>query len=273
MKPNLKFWRRLVQVSVAIAFILLPLLNRRGWNAFRGNFLSFHATGLPLADPLAAAQVVMKSGHLPIDLLIGAGIALILALSLGTVFCSWLCPYGLLSEWLHSLGRKVWPKNPKPTPQPNHSVKFRLSFFGLGLIIFLFLTEDLWLNQLSLPGWYSRIFQLYFNQAQISWGAGFLLGMLLVECVIQKRFWCRYLCPQAVLLSLARLVNPWHLKVAYIKEKCICRHGEAPCRTSCHLDLNPKTLPHPYDLECTNCGDCVVTCKKHGQALHFKFKK
>ena len=199
MKPTLKFWRRLGQISVALAFILIPYLNHLGWDTLRGNFLSFNAAALPLADPLAAAQVWLKSGNLPADLLIGAGIALVLALSLGTVFCSWVCPFGLLSEWLHYLSRKVWGYAPVKLTHHNYSFGIRALFLGLGLVILRFFTEDLWLNQLSLPGWYSRLFQVYFNQSQISWAAGFLIGVLAVEFAAQKRVWCRYLCPQSVL--------------------------------------------------------------------------
>jgi ferredoxin-type protein NapH len=273
MKPNLKFWRRLGQIGVALAFILIPYLNPRGWNTFRGNFLSFNAAGLPLADPLAVAQVGIKGGEIPGDLLIGAGISLILALSLGTVFCSWICPFGLLSEWLHHISRRLRARPPGGPGRRNHGFLIRLLLLIPGFAILWFLTEDLWFNQLSLPGWYARIFQLYFNQAQISWAVGLLAGVLLVEVAAQNRLWCRYLCPQSVLITAARLLNPWHLKVVYAREKCICSKDQDPCRRSCHLGLNPKALPHPYDLECTNCGDCVLTCKKYGRALRFRFRR
>jgi ferredoxin-type protein NapH len=273
MKPNLKFWRRLVQISVALTFILIPYLNRQGINTISGNFLAFNAAGLPLADPLAVAQVGLKSWYLSANLLIGAGLSLILALILGTVFCSWVCPFGLLSEWLHFLSRKVFPRIPGSLDHPNRGFHLRLVLFGLGLVILLFFTDDLFFNQLSLPGWYSRIFQLYFNQAQISWAAGFLVTVLLVEFATYHRLWCRYLCPQSLLLTTARLLNPWHLKIVYAREKCTCRQGKDPCRRSCHLGLNPKTLPHPHDLECTNCGNCVVTCKNFGRALTFRFRR
>jgi ferredoxin-type protein NapH len=273
MKPNLKIWRRLVQISVALAFILIPYLNHRGFNSVRGNFLAFNAGGLPLADPLAVLQVGIKSWHLPANLLIGAGIALILAMILGTVFCSWICPFGLLSEWLHHLSQKVWPRIPGRTSHQRRGVPIKLVLFGLGLVMLNFLSDTLIFNQLSLPGWYSRIFQLYFNQAQVSWAAGFLTGVLLVEFVAQNRLWCRYICPQSLMIVAVRLLNLWHLKVVYTKENCICGKGENPCHRSCHLGLNPKTLPHPHDLECTNCGDCVVICKNLGQALKFQFRR
>ncbi len=270
MKPNLKFWRRLVQITVALAFILIPYLNRQGINTLRGNFLAFKAAGLPLADPLAVAQVGLKSLHLPSDLLLGAGIALVLALVLGTVFCSWICPYGLLSEWVHTLGSKILLRN-RGVAWRGNGFYCKLILFGIGIPL-LFVTDSPFLNQLSMPGWYSRVFQIYFNQGHVSWVAAGIAFILLVEFAAKNRIWCRYICLQGLFLTSARLINPWYLKITYDQEKCKCKKGEDPCRRSCHLGLNPKALPHPHDLECTNCGDCIVICKKLGQALGFYFR-
>jgi ferredoxin-type protein NapH len=272
MKPNLKLWRRLAQITVALAFILIPYLNRLGINTLKGNFLAFRAAGLPLADPLAVAQVGIKSRHLSSDLLIGAGVALILATALGTVFCSWICPYGLLSEWVHALGKKVLPQTYRGFGRWGNGFYSKLILFALSIPILLLVTDSLLLNQLSLPGWYSRIFQLYFNQGHLSWAAGCLAVILLIEFAAKNRLWCRYLCPQTLLLTLSRLINPWHLKIFYNQENCICRKGEDPCRQVCHLGLDPKKLMPPHELECTNCGDCFVTCNKYGRALKFRFR-
>lgn len=253
--------------------MLIPYLNRLEINTVRGNFLAFNAAGLPLADPLAVAQVGLKSWHLSSDLLLGAAIAMVLAMTLGTVFCSWICPYGLLSEWVQQLGRKALPRPYQGLVWRGHGFYCKLVLFGLCLVILLAWANSPFLNQLSLPGWYSRIFQNYFNQGYISWAAAFLAIMLIVEFAVKNRLWCRYICPQALLITLARLVNPWYVKITYDQEKCLCRKGEVPCRQVCHLGLNPKTLPHPHELECTNCGDCVLTCKKLGRALRFRLRR
>jgi ferredoxin-type protein NapH len=99
---TLRFRRRLTQCGVAGAFILIPFLNREGIHILSGNFLSFDFAGFPLADPLAAAQVFAGSFSLTPEMLIGAGATLAVALALGPVFCSWICPYGLLSELVHA---------------------------------------------------------------------------------------------------------------------------------------------------------------------------
>ena len=261
----------MLQIAVALTFVALPYLNRQRINLFYGNFLSFNAAGLPLADPLAVLQIALKSTHLSGDLLVGAGIVLVLAACLGTVFCSWVCPFGLLSEWAHTLSQRMLPKKYRGISGRVggfflKSVIFVVSFSG-----FLFFAEAPVLNQLSMPGWYSRIFQMLAGQRFLSLAAALVAGILLTEFAARNRLWCRYVCPQAYLLVLAKLTNPFRLRVGWWQTKCACGTAQSPCRDICSLALNPKTLEHYPEAECTNCGDCVTACKGMGKALEFRF--
>ncbi len=269
-KLSLKFTRRTVQLGVAAVFVAIPLLNSWRINWVYGNFLSFSAFGVPLADPLGALQVTLTSGIWPRDLWIGAAIALVLALALGAVFCSWICPFGLLSEWGFELGRRILPKQYPGLKTQTKGFPVRSGIFGLGLLAVCFLTAPV-LNQLSMPGWYSRIFQLWFLQQHLSLAGGFIILVLLAEFFVRNRFWCRYICPQVLLLTAAKLANPYRLQVGFRRDKCLCHKGHDPCQEACSLSLKPKTFTHIRDTECNNCGDCVVTCKQLGQALHFGF--
>jgi ferredoxin-type protein NapH len=271
-KPShLKRYRRLVQVGIALAFILIPLLNHYRINYFTGNFLSFNAAGLPLADPLAVLQVTLKNLYLSLDLLIGAGIALGLAAFTGTIFCSWICPFGLLSEWGHVLSRKILPGTCSGVPLKRTGFRVKTALFIVGLTGFLLFSTTPVLNQLSLPAWYSRIFQFYFEQRHISFAIFFLLAILIVEFAAGRRLWCRYICPQSFLPSVAKISNPMRLKVRFDPNRCLCKKGHDPCTQACSLSLDPKTLASSLETECNNCGDCVVACKKRGQALGFTF--
>jgi ferredoxin-type protein NapH len=270
MRPTLRFWRRLAQIGVALGFVAIPYLNLRRIHTLSGNFLSFNAAGLPLADPLAALQVWLKSGHLAGDLLIGAGLALLLALALGTVFCSWVCPFGLLSEWVHSLSRRLLPRGYRGLGGRWHGFLVRLGLFGVAFVIFLGFAGGPVLNQLSLPAWYSRVFQMYLAESYLTPAVYLLLGVLAVEFLAKSRVWCRYVCPQALLLIAAGLLNPWRLRVVYEAHHCVCKKGDDPCKNSCSLDLDPRRLRHPLERECNNCGDCYVTCQKFGKALRFR---
>ena len=59
-----------------------------------------------MTDPLAAAESVAASKRFPKTLFIDIMIPVIVALLLGRIFCSWICPMNLLLEWADKL-RKV----------------------------------------------------------------------------------------------------------------------------------------------------------------------
>lgn len=273
-RPSIKTWRRAIQIGVAVAFIVIPWLNHMRISIVYGNFLSFHFHRFPLADPLAVLQVTLKNGYLSVDLLTGAGIALAIAATLGTVFCSWICPFGLLSEWGYALSKRLRKKG------RTESVRGTRRGFGIKIILFLsglagfflFSTTPV-LNQLSMPAWYSRVFQFWFEQRHISLAIMALAAVVGIEVLAGRRLWCRYVCPQSVMIIMAKQLNPKRLKVRFDSKVCVCggSHGE-PCTRACSLGLDPKALDIFPETECTNCGDCVVACKKRGKALAFRFK-
>ncbi len=268
-KPDLKTYRRTFQIFIAVAFIVIPMLNRSRYSMVYGNFLSFHMFGIPIADPLAVLQLSIKNLYFTLDNLIGALLPLLLAFSLGTVFCSWICPYGLLSELTRKLKKKFLPRGYKGLPLYCHGFTFKMAVFTIGFSGFFLLSTTPVLNQLSTAAWYSRFFQYYFGQDFVSLCFLFLFTLLLVEFVTGNRIWCRYICPQSVLIILTKLLNPKRLRVRFAKEKCICKPGYERCNVACSLQLHPKTLLNTVETECNNCGDCVVACKKMGKALSF----
>ncbi len=269
-KANLKTYRRAFQIFVALAFIIIPFLNRSRYSMVYGNFLSFHAFGIPFADPLAVLQLTIKNWYFTLDNFIGTLLPLILAFTLGTVFCSWICPYGLLSEWTQKLSRKILPKSYKGLPLFKNGFPFKLVIFILGFVLFFMFSTTPVLNQLSTAAWYARFFQYYFGQDFISLCWLFLLVLLFIEFLARKRLWCRYVCPQSVLIILTKLISPKRMKVVFAEEKCICKPGYDQCNMACTLSLKPKTLTDSLETECINCGDCVVACKKMGKALSFE---
>ena len=109
-KVTIHVWRRILQTGVAATFILLPVLNATGFDFIWGNFLNIHIGGLTFADPLAVLQVIVKNRYLPWGLLISAGMVLAIAVCLGTVFCSWVCPFGLLSELVNRFSCRIRPR-------------------------------------------------------------------------------------------------------------------------------------------------------------------
>lgn len=282
-KSSLRAGRRSCQIFIALLFIVIPVLNRSDYSHVYGNYLSFHLFGIPLADPLAILQLTAKNLYLTLDNLVGILLPVMLAFFLGTVFCSWLCVYGLFSEWIHRLRHKIVkrktadatlpgtvPGTRQRTGEHGNGFFVKLTVFTAGFVAFFLFSTTPVLNQLSTAAWYSRFFQYLFGQDVVSLGIFFPLGLLGLEFLTGKRLWCRFVCPQSVLIVLIRQLNRNRLQVAFQQEKCICRAGHERCDKACTLSLLPRTVNRTPELECNNCGDCVVACRKMGRALAFE---
>mgnify|MGYP002553318685 CR=1 FL=1 len=258
--------RRLVQVAVLLLLAALPWLNRDGFTGMKGSLFAFDFFGLPFADPLGAVQIGL-SGIIPgWRLIAGALVVLAVALCLGRIFCSWFCPFGFLSELVHAIrGRRP----PKPL---KHGFRSRAVIALVGLALVPLLGFPL-LNQLSLPGGLSLGFLT--AAAPLSsktihtvlehllfFAVPFLpvITVLAVELVTGERLWCRWVCPQSVLLALmARL--PVAPRLRRTLSRCTCK-GEPACRRACSLGLDPRNPRSASPLECTNCGACREACPR-----------
>ncbi len=270
-RPSLKTWRRLSQLAVILLFILVPILNKSRYSFLYGNLLAFQLWFIPLADPLAILQLSLKNLYVTFENSIGAFLPLLLAFLFGTVFCSWICPFGFLSEMSYHLSRKVLPRNYKGLTVQAKGFQLKLLIFIVGISFFLLFSTTPVLNQLSLPAWYTRFFQYLIGQSYASWSIVVIFLVLVLEFLAKKRLWCRYICPQSVLIILAKRLNRRRLMVQFYPEKCVCREeSKGHCSNACTLGLHPKSVGTVAEYECTNCGDCVVACKKIGRSLRFR---
>jgi len=260
---TLKIARRTSQIAVALGIPALYLLNAHEWDHIRGNFLSFSFFGYPLADPLAALQVMLGSLSLSWRMILGGGTVLAMAFVLGTVFCSWACPFGLLSE-LAGGRKRVAAK----------SSGWRVKWVVAGLFLIAAAVFGLppLANQLSLPGWYSRVFQAWFNQREAA-DLGLILapGALAVEVLTARRLWCRFVCPQSILLNLVHRLSPVGLGVRFAPSRCACAKGDEPCLRACTLGLEPRLAGKGLEWQCSTCGDCACACASRGKALTLGF--
>lgn len=266
---SLKTVRLVVQVCFALLFILVPWLNAREIHHVTGNLLSFTFFGVPLADPLAVVQAFISSGEVATRALTGAAIALLLAMLLGAVFCSWICPFGLLSELMQRVQVRFGRAHPLNGPDG-----FRGKLWAVGIFLVLLLLFGLppVLNQLSMPGWYSRVWQMLQVQHVVPVGGALLLTALGVDAILGRRFWCRYCCPQSLLLMVVQKLSPWRWRVRFTAAKCTCSRMR-PCGEACSLGLNPRGSKEQLESECSNCGDCVVACSRYGKALEQRFTR
>ena len=248
--------RRLVQVAV-IALIASPLA---GFTVFRGTLAAGDLLGLPLADPLAALQVVLASGVVvPAFLLSALGVMVVYFLLGGRTFCGWVCPVYLLTELADTLRRRV----------------------GTGDRILPLATKT-WvllgaagITALSGLPFFEIISPIGMTGRAIAFGGWLALaclgGVLLIEVSVGRRLWCRSLCPLGGFYALLGRWAP--LRLRFHPERCTAC-GE--CSLACPVEevLAPsldKGAGQIRSGDCTRCARCIDICPTKALSMGFGY--
>ena len=198
------FLRRIVQLGF-VAFILVSSVRH-----------STSVEHLPSTDafcPFGAVETLWKfvtTGSFvqkthPSNLVLGVGL-LIGAVLAGASFCGWICPFGALMDAL------TWVRKTFRLPEVKVPARLdKILTYGryltlLGIPLITVVTAKLWFADYD-P--YRTLFSLSwlfeFNLAE-HWPAYLVALAVIGGGLLIPRFWCRYLCPQGVLLGLIQHV-------------------------------------------------------------------
>lgn len=179
------------------------------------------------------------------------------ALLLKRGFCSWVCPFGLLTEYLNRLHRFIFRKDitvPRWLDYPLRSLKYLLLFFFIRAIIIKMNARDLDHFIYSPYNMVADIKMLYFFK-NISALAFWVLAALFFLSILVRNFWCRYLCPYGALLGGLSLISIF--KIHRNENSCTqCRQ----CTRSCPADINVHQTVGVISDECHACLKCVAVC-------------
>lgn len=242
-------WRRAAQVAVALFYLALPLASLRGPSAVSGTLASLRIGPLDLGEPAATLSAALAARHVPLVLLLGTLPVVLLALALGPVFCSWICPWGLVSEGIGRLRRPSgFASRFRPRPLPRAALLAGLLFLSLllGAPLAALLSPPRLVTAFPLEAILLR-----------AWPAvtgALLVGLLGLEVAL-PRLLCTNLCPAGTLAALLR--SRLGLAVAWDRERCSC--PRAPhCEAVCPWRLDPRASGLADG--CTNCLACVDGC-------------
>jgi len=197
---------------------------------------------------------VIQQAH-PAGLFIFLAIVLI-SLAIGKAFCSWICPVGMLSEWLGNLSERLFGKIklPKFLDYPLRSLKYLLLAFFV-YSIFILMSDAAISAFLGSP--YNQVadIKMYYFFADISKTALIVITVLFLGSIFIRNFWCRYLCPYGALLGIAGLLSPH--KIRRTPESCIdC----AKCAKACPSFIKVDKVETVWSDECSSCLQCVDAC-------------
>ncbi|MFA6283549.1 MAG: 4Fe-4S binding protein [Desulfurivibrionaceae bacterium] len=258
--------RRTVQLLSLAGMVAVPLLNSRGISAVSGSFYSMEIGRLLLTDPLIAIQPLLATMSIDATLLASALIPAGLALVLGRVFCSWVCPQNTLSELFDAVGIRLGGRR---FFMPTQGPLVRYAVLAAILAITLLYGFPL-ASLLSAPGIISVQTARFIYEGTVGLELALIGTIILAELFLVRRVWCNHLCPVGSMLSLFRFKKTMRVVMAEEGEHA-CLHCRE-CVKACQLGLNP--MDGEIAPQCHNCGACIDACQSmtgERRPLSFRF--
>jgi len=231
---KLRTIRQIWAAFFLVLFVVLLLV--MDYDSLKG----FQASLFLEMDPLTALAGFLSSGTFYKGLLWSL-VIIVPTLFLGRFFCAWICPLGILNQfvsWLFNLRR------PNEEYEVNqYRTSYRIKYYLLAVLLVLAAFGSLQIGLLDPIALMVRSFTVAVLPAADRAGAdiylnhpvfhgGVLIAFILVAILLANRFltrwWCRVLCPLGALLGLLSRRAP--LRIQRDVDKCIdcnkCREDE-----------------------------------------------
>ncbi|MBF0613252.1 MAG: 4Fe-4S binding protein [Magnetococcales bacterium] len=257
--PSLRTIRRIYSVFFMGLFLWLIYV------ADVGHVQGYRVQLFLEADPLTAIAAFFTSGTLYKGMA-WALVILIPTLFFGRFFCSWMCPLGILNQWL---GHLFHGRRPAESLKANsYRPIFRLKYWLLVVLLVLSLAGALQIGLLDPIALVTRSFDLALWPALQQWGVplyphppvfqgGVGVALLFIAILLANRwfprFWCRLVCPLGALLGVLASRAPFRIRRNV--DKCTdCQKCLHACQGACdpHAALRVS--------ECHLCMNCIENC-------------
>lgn len=197
-----------------------------------------------------------------------ASLVLLIALTIlfGRVYCSFLCPLGILQDGIYRIriaGAKK-KKFQQSYSKPQNILRWVIFVLFLGAVAFGLGATAYLVEPYSIFG---RMVSSFAGKSLMI-GLISLLTFLIIAILVwlNGRTWCNTICPVGTILSV---FSRWSLFRPVIdKDKCVdCGLCAKGCRASCIDSVN-----HKIDTSrCVDCFDCLDTCAHN--AISFSMAK
>ncbi len=231
--------------------------------------------GFHLIDPFTALEIFAADHSMDVNIIIGS-LTLVTFYFLvgGKAYCSWVCPYGFLSEIGEYIHLRLVAK--KIIKERKFDPRIRFYFWVLFLVaagIDGFLVFEVF-NPI---GALSRFITYGWSLALV-----WVLVALLFEIFFSRRGWCKYVCPVGTTYNMLGWISLTRLKWDMDK----CDHCSA-CLAVCPEDHVLEFIKPKHDKErmeknkkqeyikngdCILCGRCVDVCHTNAYKLDFRLK-
>lgn len=276
-----KIKRKLVQIITAISTNSYIAGFIKG-DIYKGKLKQFCVPGLNCYScpgalgscPIGSLQAVIGSAKYQISFYV-LGIITFFGSLLGRFVCGWLCPFGLIQEWIHKIPSKKLRISSK---NPAKYLKYII------LLVFVIVLPMFVVNRIGMgdPFFCKYICPAGTLEAGIpliilnpslrqaigaifSWKV-FLLLLTIVASIFIARPFCRFICPLGAIYGMFNPISFYKLRVS--DEKCVrCNK----CTKACPIVI--ETYKTPNSPECIRCGECIQACPTNAITSSFSLKE
>lgn len=138
----------------------------------------------------------------------------------GRVFCSTLCPFGAVQDFIARFSPKKWRIK---VPQKIHDNALYIKYGILAVIVITAMVNA----NLSIFQYFEPFGTLFFfSPSLVLWG---ILIVILAACFVVERFYCRYVCPLGAALGVVSMLSPNRIK--RVPQCTMCKVCEHACPT------------------------------------------
>ena len=185
---------------------------------------------------LGTLQIAIAAKALKMTVLITGLVMVVLTILLGRVFCSWMCPFGAIIDWLEQLIKRTHLKRAEKAQ--NGAIINPKAKYGvlIGTLVAAGVAGRPMFCAICPIGNTCR--------ASGMQGVAFGIESLFIPLFaglsfIKERFWCRYLCPVGAALALTDKIS--FLRVKLPAGNCVrCTR----CENSCPMNVKPWSKTH-----------------------------
>ncbi len=192
-----------------------------------------------------------------------------IAIFLKKSFCSWICPFGLFSDYLLKVHLLIFKKGLTPPRWLDiilRSIKYvLLGFFlwSIGVKMNLFMLKGFIYSSYNIVA-DIKMLKFFTN---ISQTALLVTILILILSIFIKNFWCRYLCPYGALLGTLSIFSIF--KIRRGDDSCTqC----TKCDRVCPSDISISQSKNVISDECNSCMRCLDVCPEKN-TLSFSLPK
>lgn len=239
--------RRLCQLSVIGLFVMGPT-----WGVLQGNLSSSVLLGtVPMSDPLLLLQT-LATGYWPETTAIIGGVIVagFYAIAGPRMFCGWICPMNLVTDFAAWIRRKTGLKASYQWPSSLRYWLLAAILIGSAISGTLLWT---WLDPVS----------ALHRGIIFGFGAGSVLILLvfLIDLLLVEHAWCGHLCPLGATYGVIGRYSLLRV-TATNREQC------NNCMDCYNVCPEPKILRQPLkqgdrkimSQDCISCGRCIDVC-------------